>query len=213
MDPIPKTLPPPGWRVLRCGMALALKIPAAMTLAEFLAWDAPSGRPWQLIDGAPHAMAPSSRTHGAIQSALAAAIHIHLLAQGRGCSVITEPGIVPRVRSDANYRIPDLAVTCSGYTQEEYAVADPVLIVEILSPSNKAETWMNVWACTTIPSVQEILIVNSASVGAELLRRGADGAWPERGQIVDDGLLTLASIGFTVPLADLYATTRLAGEG
>jgi hypothetical protein len=41
-------------------MAAALKRPAYMTLAEFLVWDAPSGLPWQLIDGVPQAMAPTS---------------------------------------------------------------------------------------------------------------------------------------------------------
>jgi hypothetical protein len=33
-----------------------------------------------------------------------------------------------------------LAVTCSPYQEEEYALSEPVLVVEILSPSNQAET-------------------------------------------------------------------------
>jgi Uma2 family endonuclease len=55
----------------------------------------------------------------------------------------------------------------------------PVLIIEILSPSNWPETWTNVWAYTTIPSVREILIVHSTKIGVELLRRDAAGHWPE----------------------------------
>jgi len=42
------------------------KIPYHMTVAEFLAWDAPAPLLWQLIDGEPQAMAPASRTHSAI---------------------------------------------------------------------------------------------------------------------------------------------------
>lgn len=181
-----------------------------MTLREFLAWDAPSGSPWQLLDGQPRAMAPASRTHGRIQSKLSRLIDVHLTDRGGICTIITEPGVVPRVRSDSNFRVPDLAVTCSSYDQEEYALTDPVLLVEILSPSNQAETWTNVWAYTTIPSVQEILIVHSTSIRADLLRRGADGNWPERPLTIEDGLLDLLSIGFQVNLAAIYQGTRLA---
>ena len=181
-----------------------------MTVAEFLAWDAPQGAMWQLVDGEPQAMAPANRTHGAIQAELAGLIGNHLVARGGPCSVITTPGIVPRVRADRNFRIPDLAVTCTGYQQEEYSLSGAVLVIEILSPSNQAETWTNVWAYTTIPSVQEILVVRSATIGAELLRRGTDGNWPEQAEQLTEGLLELDSIGFKTALTDLYRTTRLS---
>jgi Uma2 family endonuclease len=191
-------------------MVAALRIPDRMTVAEFLAWDAPSGHRWQLVDGEPQAMAPASRTHNGILGELGALIRNHLLAQGGPCSVVPTPGVVPRVRADSNFRIPDLAVTCSDYQEEEYDLTDPVLLAEILSPSNRSETWTNVWAYTTKPSVQEILLVHSTRVGAELLRRRPDGSWPEQSMTIDDGEIELASIGFRVPLAALYRTTRLA---
>ncbi len=181
-----------------------------MTLPEFLAWDSPDGEKWQLVDGEPMAMAPSSRTHGALQMEVGAVIRNHLAAAGSGCTAIAEPGIVPRIRANENFRIPDLAVTCTGYDTEEYDVANPVLIVEILSPSNRAETWRNVWAYTTIPDLQEILLLSATEVRADLLRRGPDGTWPETAATTQDGDLTLESIGMTVPLAALYRTTRLA---
>ena len=96
----------------------------------------------------------------------------------------------------------------TGATQ---AVADPILLVEILSPSNEVETWANIWAYTTIPSVMEIVIVSSTKVEADLLRRRADGSWPEIPERVEaDGKLTLDSVDFTVPLRDVYRTTALA---
>jgi Uma2 family endonuclease len=181
-----------------------------MTVTEFLAWDTPDGRFWQLVDGEPVAMAPPSRTHGAIQSELGGLIRNHLNVPGSPCSVVTTPGIVPRVRANENFRIPDLAVTCTRYETEEYDVSNPVLIVEILSPSKRAETWQNVWSFTTIPSLREILILSSTAIRAELLRRDADGAWPATATIVEDGDLVLDSIGLTLPLAAIYRTTRLA---
>jgi Uma2 family endonuclease len=144
-----------------------------MTVAEFLAWNAPGHGRWQLVDGEPVAMAPASRTHGALQNELGGVIRNHLAASGSACTVIAAPGIVPQVRAEDNFRIPDLAVTCTAYETEEYDVANPVLIVEIPSPSNRAETWQNVWSYTTIPSLQEILILSSTAVRASLLRRGS----------------------------------------
>ena len=191
-------------------MGPALKLPPLMTVPEFLAWDAPNGVRWQLVDGEAVAMAPASRTHGALQLEVGGLIRNHLEATGGSCTVVAEPGIIPRVRGNENYRIPELAVTCTEYNTEEYDVADPVLIVEILSPSNRAETWLNVWAYTTIPSLREILILSSTAIRADLLRRGPDGSWPEAPLAIEGGDLTLDSVGLTVPLAALYRTTRLA---
>jgi Uma2 family endonuclease len=185
------------------------KIPVPMTVAEFLAWTPPTGQLWQLVDGEPQAMAPASRTHGAIQSELARLIGNALAERASPCTVITTPGVIPRVRPETNFRIPDLAVTGTAYDEEEQALANPVLVVEILSPSNQAETWTNVWAYTTIPSIKEILVVNSAKIGAELLRRAEDGSWPPGPLSIETGELTLESIGFSMPLAAAYRTTRL----
>ena len=184
-----------------------------MTVAEFLAWDAPDGQLWQLVDGDAVAMSPPSRSHGTIQAELGYRISAHLDVPGNPCSVVITPGIVPRVRAKENVRIPDLAVTCTRYETEEYDVSNPILIAEILSPSNRAETWQNVWSFTTIPSLREILILSSTSIRAEVLRRDAEGNWPATSTVIEDGDLVLDSIGLTLPLAAIYRTTRLvAGQ-
>ena len=135
-------------------MEAALRIPEVMSTAEFLVWDAP-GKLWQLVEGVPTAMAPGNRTHGTIQAELAALLRNHLVERRSPCAVVTAPGIVPRVRASQNFRIPDLGVTCASYEQEEIMLQEPLLLIEVLSPSNKAETWSNVWTYTTIPSVRE----------------------------------------------------------
>ncbi|MGH7152380.1 MAG: Uma2 family endonuclease, partial [Acetobacteraceae bacterium] len=188
----------------------APNIPASMSTAEFLAWNPAGEEMWQLVDGVPQAMAPARRTHGAIQNQLGHLIAAHFERSGSPCSVIANPGIIPLVRASHNLRVPDLAVTCSGYAAEEDTLSDPVLLIEILSPSNQPETWANVWTYTTIPSVQEILVLRTAFIGAELLRRQPDGNWPERPlKIENGGELVLDSIGFRAPLRDVYRTTHL----
>jgi Uma2 family endonuclease len=89
-------------------------------------------------------------------------------------------------------------------------IAEPVLPIEILSPGNPMQTWRNVWFYTTIPSVQEILVIRTASIGVQLLRRVSDGAWPEVPLPIEAGEVELESIGFRIPVAALYKGTWLA---
>nr|WP_294555563.1 Uma2 family endonuclease [uncultured Rhodopila sp.] len=193
-------------------VALRQHAPARMTLAEFLAWDAgdPSGAPCQLIDGEAVAMAPATETHAALQAEIGRQIANHLIDTGSKCRLLSQPGIVPRIGADRNFRIPDLGVTCAP-PADGLMVPDPVLLIEILSPRNEAQTRANIWAYTTIPSVREILAVHSTRIEAELLRRGPDGNWPEEPLIVKAAeSLALDSIGFSTPLAAFYRTTALA---
>jgi Uma2 family endonuclease len=193
-------------------VALRKHAPARMTLTEFLSWDPadPSGRAWQLIDGEPVAMAPGSETHAALQGEIGALLRNHLVGRGGPCRLLSQPGIVPRVGANRNFRIPDLAVTCAPPALGLMA-ADPILLIEILSPSNEAETRANIWAYTTIPSVREILAVHSTRIEAESLRRNADGSWPEEPDtLVASDTLTLSCIDFATLLAALYRTTALA---
>lgn len=184
-----------------------------MTVDEFLCWDSGdrSGRLWQLVDGEPEAMAPASENHGALQIEIGGLIRDHLRATRPNCRVIGAPGVVPHLRANWNARVPDLGVTCSP-PSGRHLMQGPVLLIEILSPSNEAETWRNVWAYTTIPSVKEILVVRSTRIEAELLRRLSDGNWPKETTVLGPGDQTmLESVGLSVGLEAFYATTSLVG--
>lgn len=181
-----------------------------MLLDEFLTWDAPVDVRWQLIDGEPQAMAPASPLHAGIQNELGAILRNHLADRGGECRAYSKSGIMLGVRSDRNYRIPDIGVTCTPLTPGEPTLPNPVLLVEILSPSNPAETWINVWAYTTIPSVREILVIRTDSPGAYLLKRKADGLWPDMPFAIETGAVKLDSIGVTIRLDALYVGTWLA---
>lgn len=197
-----------GASILR-GMATALKMPSRhMTVAEFLDWDSGdrTGARWQLRDGEPEMMAPASDAHGSILARLTHLLTAHLDARGGQCRVVVKPGVIPRVRSTENCLIPDIGVTCTPPSGARM-LTDPVALIEILSPSNEAETRANVWAYTTIPTVAEIVLLRSTSVQAENLRRLPDGSWPAQPEMVgDDGELRLDSIGFAEPLRAAYRT-------
>jgi Uma2 family endonuclease len=180
-----------------------------MTVRDFLGWESGDGLRYELVDGEPRAMAPAAAIHALLQSRLSRLIGNHLVARATDCDVFSNPGVIPHLLSAHNVRIPDLAVTCAKIMPGQRTLPDPVLLIEILSPSNHADTWSNVWAYTSIPSVQEILVLHSSRVSAELLRRAADGTWTEAPVAIGDATVTLSSIGFELKLADLYARTGL----
>jgi Uma2 family endonuclease len=87
-------------------------------------------------------------------------------------------------------------------------VAEPVLIVDVLSPGNRKSTRTNVWAYAANPAVQEILIIESTKIEGWLLRRQTDNSWPEDPEpIPADGQIVVDTIGLSMPLRDAYATT------
>jgi Uma2 family endonuclease len=190
------------------------KPPPSMTVADFLGWPGDgTGRKFQLVDGEVRAMSPASAVHSVIQGNLVYELHRHMREQKTRCLVGPEPGVLTRVRANINVRVPDVGVTCTRLAPGQQVWPDPILLIEILSPGNTADTWENVWSYCTIPSVREIAIVHSTRVLAELLRRGQDGHWPEETEkIGPDGTLSFECIGFNCPLSEVYSETPL-GDG
>jgi Uma2 family endonuclease len=157
-------------------MVALAKVPVRMSVDEFLNWDSGDFVRYELVDGEPRAMAPTNRTRGARHSELDSLIRNHLRAKGSPCDVVIAPGVIPHMFAEHNMRVPDLGVTGTPYETEQAVLPEPVLLVEILSPTNQPKTRTNVWTCTSIPSVQEILVLRTDQIAAELLRRSADGA-------------------------------------
>lgn len=188
-------------------MSAATHLPHLMTVAAFLDWHTPDGSDrWELIDGIPRAMAPPSDRHALIHGEAARLIGNHLAEHRQASRLAIGAGVSP---GEFNARIPDLMVWCSPAGADERLVREPVLIVEILSPSNAGETWANVALYTTIPSVAEILVLHATTMRGELLRRDEAGAWPAEPLALAPGAMVgLASIDFTASLAAFYRTAE-----
>jgi Uma2 family endonuclease len=184
-------------------MSAATQLPHLMTVAEFLAWETPDGSDrWELIEGTPEAMAPASDRHGRILAEAARLLGNHLAETRPDCRVVVEGGLRP---SEFNVRIPELAVTCGPRDPNEHLTRDPVLVVEILSPSNWRRTWANVSMYQAIASIEEILVLESDEIKAALLRRAPAAPWPQI-ELTQGDTVILASIGCAGPLAAFYRT-------
>jgi len=104
--------------------------PKRWTVEDFLAWDDGTDRRYELVGGEVIAMAPPAEAHGTIVANLTIRIGTKLEAP---CRVVGEAGIVLPDRDDTYYQA-DLAVTFTSPEAGRQHVAEPVLIVEVLSP-------------------------------------------------------------------------------
>ena len=159
---------------------------------------------WQLVDGEPRAMVPTCLASRVMLAKLCRVFGNHLRAAGSPCYALPLVSVVPHGNARHNVRVPDLSVAHDPSEQEERWLTRPVLVVELLEAANHAETWGNIWACMSIPSVEELLVLHVEQTGADLLRRGTDGQWPRDPERLSGGDLVLDSIGLRVPLADFY---------
>ena len=186
-----------------------------MTADEFIDWDGGGHQgKLELVHGEVRAMSPASGTHALIQATVAHIIRTHLQARRLPCRVGTEAPVRPRILTQSNVRAPDIAVTCLPPTANERFFPDPVLIIEVLSPSNQRETYESISACATIPTLAEVAVIDSERVAAKVFRKSETDGWPLDGEVIGPGdVLRLDSIGFAVPLAELYADTHLRQEG
>jgi Uma2 family endonuclease len=173
-----------------------------MSLNEFLRWEDGTDTRYELLWGVPVAMAPPARAHGTLWARLGGMIDATLRFR-RPCGAQTEAGIARPDRDDTYY-VADLAVTCSPYQRGEQLVKDPILIVEILSPGTERHdrrTKLPVYR--DIESVREILLIDSESVYAEILRREGD-RWITELVQGRDATLRLASVDLQIAMAELY---------
>jgi len=181
-----------------------------MTLAELLRWEDGTDTRYELIGGLPMAMAPPARPHGVLCVRLGAAIDGALRSR-RPCMAQVEAGIVRPDRDDTYY-VADLAVTWSPYRRGEQLVNAPILIVEILSTgTEKHDLQVKVPAYREIDSVNEILLIDSESIYAEILRREGN-RWITELVQRRDATLRLSSVDLQIAMAELYEGIDIEAE-
>jgi Uma2 family endonuclease len=170
-----------------------------MTLAEFLDWDDGTDRRYQLVSGIALMMAPAAEAHGELALALGAKIRARLKTP---CRIIGEGGLAIPDRADTFY-VADLVVTCAPRAPSRCMVAEPVLVVEVLSPStSRVDRLRKVADYRSLPSVQEIVLLSADERRVEVQRRMADGWRVE--DLISQAELDLACCNATIPLETIY---------
>jgi len=189
---------------------IARPLPPSMTADEFLDWPGDgSGRKFELVDGRLRPVSPASTTHGRLQANLTFLIMAAIRAAGLPLWTITEGAVIPGQAPAINVRVPDVIVTGASDREDGKTVLEPVMLVEVLSPSNQRNTRESLRAYATIASVQEIVAVHSKRLRIEVSRRDADGGWSEPEIVGPTGVLRLASVSLAAPMEEVYAGTWL----
>lgn len=142
-----------------------------MTLAEFLAWETRQETRHEFVDGRIIAMAGGTDRHDEVRGNIFAALHGQM--RGRPCRFRIDLKLIcPNGRS----RYPDLAVDCAAPNPERTQLGEPVVVVELLSPSTRGTDYVaKAIDYGSVRSVTAYLIVDPEEARIDVLRRGEDG--------------------------------------
>jgi Uma2 family endonuclease len=180
--------------------------PLRMTVDEFLRWDGGDDTRYELIHGHVTAMAPAADRHGSIAGN--AHVEIDRALEARApCRSVLEGGVWI---DDDNYYVADVVATCAP-PSDSIAVRDPMLIVEVISPSNeKDELATKVQAYIKLASVQEIWLLDSRKRWFQQWRRAGAEQWIVTLPLAGDARFESPTLAATVALDRLYRNTGLA---
>ena len=176
---------------------------AKLGIDEFLAWDATQTEKVELVSGEIFAMAGAEDGHVTVAGNLYIALRQHL--KGSPCRAYMSD-MKLRVENLGSVFYPDVLVTCNPTDHQSRLVkTEPILLVEVLSPSTAAYDRGNKFAqYRQIGALREYVLVDVESRRTDVYRKRADGLWVlhpfEPGQAVH-----LASVDLLLPDADLYA--------
>jgi Uma2 family endonuclease len=159
------------------------------TVEEFLAWDDGTDRRYELVGGQIVAMAPPSEAHAAIVANLTLRIGSQLRPP---CRVLGEFGVRLPGRDDSFYQF-DLAVTCAAADPARRYIAEPEMIIEVLSPSTALhDRGRKLDHYRQLPALKEILLVASEERRVQHWRRR--GARWVVDDLIGDADLRLATV-------------------
>ena len=174
----------------------------AMSLDEFLHWDDGTETRYELIGGFPVAMAPPLEAHRILAMRLASRIDA-ALSERRPCNAQTEAGVLHPDRADTFFVV-DVGVSCAPYDPRRAHLQDPLLLIEILSPSTEHhDRRTKLLAYQRIGSLQEIVLIDRDSAYAERYQR--QGAfWVVHYVDGINQILALASVGIEISMVEPY---------
>lgn len=181
-----------------------------VTYAEYLALEEKSETKHEWLDGQIYdmealGMAGGRPVHAAIQGAVIAAFINHL--RGKPYRVFTSD-LKVRIPATGLATYPDVTVVCGRLDldrEDDKAVTNPVVIVEVLSPSSEAyDRGAKFGHYRQLPSLRDYVMVNHRDHRIEVYHRTDAGTWELR-EAVAGQTIEVTSIGCVLSVDEVYA--------
>ncbi len=184
-------------------MSTAEKSNLKMSAAEYLAWERTQTERHEYFAGEVFSQAGGTRRHSLIGSNVLGEIQ-HML-KGHSCQAHGSDMKI-HIEATGYYAYPDVSVVCPPIQGDsDFAITNPVLIVEVLSPNTADfDRGTKFDHYRQIPSLQEYLIFSQDEPRVEQRTRTPEGLWLLRDVVGIDEVLSLLSITASLPLRDAY---------
>lgn len=176
-----------------------------MTADEFIAWamEQPEGQRYELVAGEIVGMAPERAGHSRTKGLVYRQLQDGLAAANLPCEAFPD-GMSVEIDEATVYE-PDALVRCGPPLPDEAVkVPDPLIIVEVLSPSTRArDAGAKLADYFKLPSLRHYLIVDTKTRTVIHHRREAEGA-EVRTRILRAGAIELDPPGFAVAVEAFF---------
>jgi Uma2 family endonuclease len=170
------------------------------TVDEFLVWAEGREGKWELVDGSPAAMSPERIRHTRTKTAVAFALRESARRGGVPCEAFVD-GITLRVRDDRAF-VPDAAVVCPPPPPDVVEIDNPLIVVEVLSPSTAAlDHGIKLEGYFSLASLAHYLILDP---DRRVVIHHARGGGIIETRIIHSGAFRLTPPGLELDIADLF---------
>ncbi|MEI8393333.1 MAG: Uma2 family endonuclease [Rhodospirillaceae bacterium] len=171
-------------------------------LDDFLEWEERQPLRYELVDGRPVMMTGGTQAHSLITLNIATALRQSL--RGSGCRPGAGDLRVP-IRASGRVRYPDVTVDCGRFDPNALDASEPRVVIEVLSKSTAySDQHAKLRDYDLLESVAHYVIVWQDEPKAALWTRSGGHLVPEEAVSGLEGVLTLAALGVTLTLADIY---------
>jgi Uma2 family endonuclease len=175
-----------------------------MTVDEYLTWAQDNPGRFELYAGVVYAMAPERAGHARVKFGVQMALRAAIQRSGLPCHMLPD-GMTVRVSAHTAHE-PDALVYCGELLPDgAMEVPNPVIVVEVLSPSTRhVDASAKLAGYFRIPDVQHYLIVDPDERLVIHHERGEAAVVMTR--IIHEGSIYLDPPGIELAIADFYVT-------
>lgn len=184
---------------------MATQLNNFVTPEEYLAVERESATKAEYFDGTVYAMTGASINHIRVVTNLTRELSIQL--RDRKCDVLSNEMKV-RLQNSRKFFYPDVTVLCGElqfHDKRKDVVLNPVLVIEVLSPSTEAyDRGAKFQAYQTLDSLKEYVLVAQDSPVVEQYVRRSDGKWDYMAVVGLESSLSLPSVECNLSLSAVY---------